>query len=231
MTMRPGPMMARRVSRRADHDRRESRSCSRIVPNAPWMSPTWALSSTADGSCASISLSGAVFSAMTYLRAPRRLASGSVVGRARAAPSYWSIRARGPVVQSGRCGGPEGRRAPVGPRQGAVEPLPTYRTGLGGYPTTIGGPACFRRRTMSVLRRRATEVTSESGGEQQLEDIVDRHHAEDGVVLGVENGRHDHVEVGHLADDLPQVPVGVQVERVLLAHGTERGLSLIHISE
>src|ERR1700680_5200621 len=48
MTMRPGPMMAARVSSLRRHVLRGATSLSRIVPNAPWMSPTCASSRTAE---------------------------------------------------------------------------------------------------------------------------------------------------------------------------------------
>ena len=47
ITIRPGPMMASRVRSFLAKERRAARSCSRIVPKAPWMSPTCALSETA----------------------------------------------------------------------------------------------------------------------------------------------------------------------------------------
>ena len=43
----PGPTIASSASARARQLRRAPVSCWPIVPNAPWMSPTWALSSTA----------------------------------------------------------------------------------------------------------------------------------------------------------------------------------------
>src|SRR5450830_436422 len=47
MTIRPGPMTASSVLRRIEVRVRGATSPWRIVPNAPWMSPSWALSRTA----------------------------------------------------------------------------------------------------------------------------------------------------------------------------------------
>src|ERR1700675_3366399 len=48
MTMRPGPTMAARVRRRRRQVRRGVTSLRRIVPNAPWMSPSCASVTIAD---------------------------------------------------------------------------------------------------------------------------------------------------------------------------------------
>src|ERR1700733_9792261 len=47
MTMRPGPRIAMRVMRRCFQVSRGATSPCRMVPNAPWMWPTWASSRAA----------------------------------------------------------------------------------------------------------------------------------------------------------------------------------------
>src|ERR1700721_315523 len=47
MTMRPGPRIASRVFQRAPRVNLGAKSSSAMLPRAPWMSPRWALSSTA----------------------------------------------------------------------------------------------------------------------------------------------------------------------------------------
>src|SRR5579884_4516950 len=66
MTIRPGPMTANSVSSRAFQLVRAPVSWRLMVPNAPWMSPRWASSRTAEG-LGVISLESAIVGSPPFL--------------------------------------------------------------------------------------------------------------------------------------------------------------------
>src|SRR5579875_2093551 len=86
MTIKPGPITASSVFSRAQKPRRGAKSCWRMVPKAPKISPIWAESSTAAGAAPprpSTSAKGAESSsAVCSLVMAQSLRAVAVVGEA-----------------------------------------------------------------------------------------------------------------------------------------------------